>query len=278
MSSVVGEPVVAQVDWIDTLDGARLRVVDEGDGAAVVLVHGWKGSRRLWDECAALLVARGNRVVRYDHRWMGESSKGPGPYEIDTLARDLRHVLQYLDLDDVVLVGWSMGCSVTLRMLEQSPDRVAGLVLHNGPLTLVRSDEFPHAMPQDQLDRYLADIDRRWPEGERAFQAESLLDPNDERLLDMLCEAALHMSRPAVTEIVRSQAQLDLRDVVRGLPVPVLAAYSDHDPYYPASLAQYVARTAPRGRSHLFTNSAHCTPMEEPAMFARVIGEFADAL
>jgi pimeloyl-ACP methyl ester carboxylesterase len=75
--------------------------------------------------------------------------------------------------------------------------------------------------------------------------------------------------------LVRQQAKLDHRDAVRGLKVPVLAAYSTKDPFYPPDLAKWIANTASRGSFELFYESAHATAREEPEKFARVIREFA---
>ena len=66
-----------------------------------------------------------------------------------------------------------------------------------------------------------------------------------------------------------------MRDALAGLDIPVLAAYSTHDPYYPPSLAQYIAQSARAGAHVLFERSRHCIPIEEPDRFCAVLEEFA---
>lgn len=259
----------------------RLRFADRGPTAGegarpVVLVHGWKGSHRLWDPVIVRL-AREHRVVAFDLRGMGESDKPRCAYDFDELSDDLGAVIETLGLDDIVLVGWSMGTTVSLRYLERGGAGVSGLVIVNGPLRLTRAPDFPHAMTSAELDGHLVRLRDAWPAGERDFQAATVLEPTD-ALIDWLYAIALQTPLDVALRVVEQQAKLDMRGVVRGLRVPVLAAYSRHDPYYPESLAHHIASTAPRGSSVIFERSAHCIPIEEPDRFCTVLREFSDAL
>lgn len=260
--------------WLETPDGVRLRIADRGAGdTTFVLVHGWKGSHRLWDRTFTRLAER-HRVVAYDHRGMGESDKPGSRYDFDELSGDLAYVLEALDLRDVVLVGWSMGCTVSLRHMERGGDRVGRLVLLNGPLRLTQAPDFPHTMTAEELDGYLFDVAEHWPVAERAFQAGSLREPKPE-LVDWMWRIACQGPLDILLRLVREQARLDMRDAVAGLQVPVLAAYGRHDPYYPTSLATWIADTAPQGSAVILEESAHCPPIEEAARFCAVLEAFA---
>jgi pimeloyl-ACP methyl ester carboxylesterase len=262
------------MSFIETPDGCRLRISDRGAGGPpVVLVHGWKGSHRLWDRTIVALQEH-CRVIAFDLRGMGESDKPRCAYDFDELSGDLAFVLDALDLEDVTLVGWSMGCTVSLRHLERGAPRVGRLMLINGPLRLTRTDDFPHAMTADQLEGYLAGLAASWPTKERAFQAETLRTP-DPALADWLYSIALQTPLDVVLATCRAQMRLDLRSVVAGARVPVLAAYARHDPYYPVSLGEFIARTAPDGQLVVFEESAHGVPLEEPRKLAATIRGFA---
>jgi pimeloyl-ACP methyl ester carboxylesterase len=261
------------VSFLTTDDGVRLRYADRGEGGPpVVLVHGWKGSHRLWDATVARLAER-RRVVAFDLRGMGESDKPRCAYSFDELAGDLGFVLRALEVDDATLVGWSMGCTVSLAYLDGGGGRVGRLVLVNGPLRLTRTPDFPHTMTPEELEGYLADLRDRWPAGERDFQAASVLDPAP-ALVDWLYAIAVQTPLDVALRVVRQQARLDMRGAVERLRVPVLAAYSRQDPYYPTSLAEDIARRAPDGRSVIFEHSAHCVPFEEAERFCDVVEAF----
>jgi non-heme chloroperoxidase len=90
---------------------------DHGTGDPVVLVHGWPLSGRAWEKQVPVLVAAGHRVITYDRRGFGESSKPWTGYDYDTLARDLDRLLTKLNLRNVTLVGFSMGGGEVARYL-----------------------------------------------------------------------------------------------------------------------------------------------------------------
>jgi non-heme chloroperoxidase len=262
------------VSYLELPDGVRLRLCDRGAGELpFVLLHGWKQSHRLWDPTIARLAAR-HRVVAFDLRGMGESDKPNSRYDFDELAGDLGAVLEALDLREVTLVGWSMGCTVALEHLRREDRRVARLVLLNGPVRLIRTADWPHGLDQERLDGYLEDMARYWPVRERRFLAESLLEAHPEHV-DWLVRTALQTPLDVALAVVREQAKLDHRHVVEGLQIPVLAVYSRHDPYYPVELADWIAETAQLGERVILEASAHCAPFEEPDALCAALEAFA---
>ncbi len=90
---------------------------DHGSGPPVVLIHGWPLSGRSWEKQVPALLSAGHRVVTYDRRGFGESSKPTFGYEYDTLASDLHALVTELDLTDAALVGFSMGGGEVARYL-----------------------------------------------------------------------------------------------------------------------------------------------------------------
>ena len=129
------------MSFLTTPDGVRLRITDRGAGdRTIVLVHGWKLSHRPFDH-AIMRLAKQHRVVAFDLRGMGESDKPNSRYDFDEHAGDLAFVLEQLGLEDVTLVGWSMGCSVVLQHMQRGGARVGRIVLINGPIKLARTDD-----------------------------------------------------------------------------------------------------------------------------------------
>ncbi len=81
---------------------------DHGTGQPVVLIHGYPLDGHSWEKQSAVLLEAGYRVITYDRRGFGQSSQPTTGYDYDTFAADLNTVLEKLDLNDVVLVGFSM--------------------------------------------------------------------------------------------------------------------------------------------------------------------------
>jgi non-heme chloroperoxidase len=90
---------------------------DHGAGSPVVLIHGWPLNGDAWEKQTGALMAAGHRVITYDRRGFGRSSKPAIGYNYDTLAADLDAVLSTLDLTGVSLVGHSMGTGEITRYI-----------------------------------------------------------------------------------------------------------------------------------------------------------------
>lgn len=255
-------------------DGTRLRVSDRGKGPAVVLVHGWKMSHRVWDRTVAALEDR-FRVVSFDLRGMGESDKPGSRYDFAELSGDLGWLLRELDLDDATLVGWSMGCSVSLEYLRLDGKRVGRLVIVNGPIRLVRADDFPWSMTQQELDGYVDAVAQSWPAHERAFTEDTFHRPLPQ-LVDWINGIALQTPLDVVLKTVRAQAELDHRSLLGELDLPLLAIYCRYDPYYPVELAHWIAEQAPRGQALVLEESGHFPFLEaDTERFNEALASFA---
>ena len=90
---------------------------DHGSGSPVVLIHGWPLNGDAWEKQTAALLAAGHRVITYDRRGFGRSSKPGAGYNYDTFAADLHILLSTLDLTGVSLVGHSMGTGEITRYI-----------------------------------------------------------------------------------------------------------------------------------------------------------------
>jgi non-heme chloroperoxidase len=90
---------------------------DHGTGEPVVLIHGWPLSSASWEKQVPALLRAGHRVIVYDRRGFGNSSKPSTGYDYDTLADDLHRLMTTLDLREATLVGFSMGGGEVARYL-----------------------------------------------------------------------------------------------------------------------------------------------------------------
>jgi non-heme chloroperoxidase len=116
---------------------------DHGSGKPVVLIHGWPLSGRAWEKQVPVLLAAGYRVITYDRRGFGDSSKPTSGYNYDTLAEDLHRLVTKLNLRDAALVGFSMGGGEVARYLgSQGSERIkkAAFLAAIPPFLLKTSD------------------------------------------------------------------------------------------------------------------------------------------
>ncbi|GAA1628069.1 bromoperoxidase [Nonomuraea maheshkhaliensis] len=131
---------------------------DQGSGQPVVLIHGYPLSGHSWERQTRELLAAGYRVITYDRRGFGQSSKAGSGYDYDTFAADLNTLLETLDLREVILVGFSMGTGELARYVKNhGHERVAKLAfLASLEPYLVKADDNPAGVPQSVFDGIVA--------------------------------------------------------------------------------------------------------------------------
>jgi len=127
---------------------------DHGSGSPVVLIHGWPLNGASWEKQTAAMLAAGHRVITYDRRGFGRSSKPAVGYNYDTFAADLDAVLNTLKLTDVSLVGFSMGTGEVTRYIgKYGAKRVRKAVLIGtlGPY-LVKTPDNPEGVDRSVFE------------------------------------------------------------------------------------------------------------------------------
>ncbi len=94
---------------------------DQGpaDAQPVVLIHGFPLNGESWDLQSRALQDAGFHVIAYDRRGFGASSKTATGSDYDTFAADLHALIEELELEDAVLVGFSMGTGEIARYLSR---------------------------------------------------------------------------------------------------------------------------------------------------------------
>ncbi len=131
---------------------------DHGSGQPVVLIHGYPLDGRSWEKQTAALLSAGHRVIAYDRRGFGLSSKPTSGYDYDTFAADLDVLMRTLDLRDAVLAGFSMGTGEVGRYLARyGADRVAkAAFLGSLEPFLLKTDDNPTGVDKSVFDGILA--------------------------------------------------------------------------------------------------------------------------
>ena len=108
---------------VTTTDGAILYYKDWGTGPAVVFSHGYPLSSDAWENQMMFLLQHGYRVIAHDRRGFGRSSQPSEGYDYDTFADDLAALIDALDLQDITLVGHSMGGGEIARYIGRHGEK-----------------------------------------------------------------------------------------------------------------------------------------------------------
>lgn len=213
---------------------------DHGTGRPVVLIHGFPLSGRSWEKQEAALLDAGYRVITYDRRGFGRSSQPASGYDYDTFAGDLDTLLETLELDDVALVGFSMGTGEVVRYLGTRGSarvRRAALLGPLGPF-LRKTDDNPEGVETAFFEGIKSAI-----RADRPAAIKSFLDNfyNMDALGGTLVSesawqdsfnVALGASPIAAVKCVDAWLE-DFRDNITSIDVPVLVVQGDADRILP---------------------------------------------
>ena len=221
-------------------DGTKLYYKDWGEGAPVVLVHGWPVNADMWESQAVFLASQDLRVISYDRRGFGRSDQPWNGYDYDTLAGDLAAVMETLDLHKATLVGFSMGGGEVARYLgKYGSARVARAALVSSVTPyLLKTDDNPEGVPQTvfdgmyqgvQKDRAQFMIDFAGP-----FFGNGLIDKKvSDGVLQSTLMMAMQGSPRATLECIRAFSETDFRADLKNVTVPLLVVHGTADKTVP---------------------------------------------
>lgn len=210
----------------------EIAYLDEGEGEAVVLVHGFASNRAVnWVNTGwvATLKQTGRRVIAIDNRGHGQSAKlyDPADYHTSNMANDVRALLDHLGIARADVMGYSMGARITAFLALQEPTRVRSCIFGGLGIHLVDGVGLPTT---------IAD----------ALEAPGLADVGDEqgRLFRAFAEQTKSDLR-ALAACIRGSRQTLSRAEIATLPMPVLVAVGTKDSV--AGAAKPLADLIPHG-------------------------------
>jgi 3-oxoadipate enol-lactonase len=254
------------------VDGVQLAVFDEGQGPAVLFVHGYPLDHSMWNEQRA--ACEGFRIIAPDLRGFGDSAATSGAVSMDRFAADLHVCLDQLGATEpIVYVGLSMGGYVAWPFLEQRKDRVRGLVLAN---TRVVADTPATAKTRrETAQKVVAD-------GVRVIE-DAMLDKQFSEMTKkgkpQVIEQARSMIRRAKPDGVAGALlgmadRSDVSDRLSSLSIPTLVVAGADDSIVSATEMEGFARAFPNAEFIRVERAGHVTPMENPSAFNEALVKF----
>mgnify|MGYP002630347603 FL=1 len=197
-------------------DNVELSFLDEGNGAAIVLVHGFASTKEInWAGTGwgTRLVRAGMRVIALDNRGHGQSSKlyEPSDYHTEKMADDVRALMDHLGIERADVMGYSMGARITAYLTVTHPRRVRSAILGGLGIRLVDGVGLPETIADALEAPSLADVADPMGKTFRAFADQTKSD------------------RKALAACIRGSRQVLSRDQVGAIGIPVMVAVGTKD-------------------------------------------------
>ncbi len=229
---------------IITKDKTHLYFKDWGSGPPVILLHGWPLSSDSWDEIAIEIVDAGYRCIAYDRRGFGRSSQPWTGYDYNTLADDLAAVIEQTGVNNVILIGFSMGGGEIARYLSRHGDElIKKVVLISSvvPFKQITSgktlnhdqaafDKMSCLLKENRVD-FLTNFFNDF------FSIDKIEKVISNEFLEWMHFMSMQASLQATLECARSFTTTDFRDDLMSFTVPTLIIHGTDDLIVPIDVA-----------------------------------------
>ncbi len=252
----------------------QVRVKDEGKGKVVVLLHGYLENLEIWNGFAGYLE-RHYRVISIDIPGHGQSGVLADIHSMELMAEAVNAVLQYLNVQQYVLVGHSMGGYVSLACLSGYPERLAGVCLfHSSPFA--DSDEKRTARAKEielvKKGKLTLICNTSIPNGFATDNLEKMADKVE------FAKQIARQSKPegviALLEGMRSRP--DRQELLRQNHLPLLFILGRKDNFISFNALYPLAQSFPHTTVNVLEKSGHSGYLEEPEKSAELILAFLE--
>ncbi|PAU88824.1 3-oxoadipate enol-lactonase [Pseudomonas sp. WN033] len=251
------------------INGCRLHYTDQGQGPAVLLIHGLGSSSRDWEYQLPALLPH-FRVLTLDMRGHGQSDKPRRGYSIKAFAEDCLSFIEQLELNKPHLVGISMGGMIAFQLATDHPEVPGSLTIVNSAPEVIprRPTEFAAAAKRLFFAHVL-------PIGTVARGLARLLFPKDEQqaLREKFEQRWRENDRRAYLASLRAIVGWGVTEHLDRIVCPVLVISGDKD-YTPVEHKRnYVCRLGD-ARLEVISDSRHATPVDQPESFNQLLLDF----
>lgn len=258
------------------INGISLAYDDTGKGPALLLIHGFPLSRKIW---RPQIEALGNRfrVIVPDLRGFGESAAPDGSYSMNLFADDMVGLLDHLGIAQAVVCGMSMGGYVLMNLLERYPDRVRAACFM---VTRAGADD---AAGKDRRLTLASEVLVKGPQIVTDAFARILFSSvarNEEA--DLIGEVGHIMQqtspRGLAGGLLAMRGRPDYTGRLAEFKIPALVIGAENDMAIPPGESRILAEGLPAARLVIIPTAGHMAGMENPTAVNRVLQEFLDSL
>lgn len=237
-----------------------------GRGKPVVLIHGWPLNHEMWEYQFNELPKHNIRVIAYDRRGFGKSSRPWEGYDYDSFASDLNKLLETLDLTDVTLVGFSMGGGEVARYLSKynTEGRVtkAALISAVTPF-LLKTEDNPTGLPQEMFDTIKEQLEEDRPKflatfAKQFYGVHLFSKPVSEEFLQRDLILTLNSASYATIKAMQAWSTTDFRADLATIKIPLLVLHGKADETVPIDAsAEETIKIVPHAEYVVYDDAPH---------------------
>ncbi|MFX1574349.1 MAG: alpha/beta fold hydrolase [Promethearchaeota archaeon] len=240
-----------------------------GEGQPLLLIHGLGSSTRDWEEQVPAFSQK-YQVITIDLRGHGKTDKPKGPYSIPMFAQDIAELMRSLNINQVNVIGISLGGSIAFQFAIDYPKMVKNLIIVNTGVEF-KLDSFK-ARFNFFMRKFIVSLVGMKKMGE-VLAPRLFIKPEQEDLRRMLIERWAENDKKAYLSALKSFKGWTVKDRIHTISCPTLVISSDGD-YTSVSVKEEYTALIPNGKVKVIDDARHAVTMEKPKEFNEVVMEF----
>ena len=259
---------------IHAKDGFNISFSDLGSGPPVLFLHGWMMSKKIW--YFQLPLSSTLRIITMDLRGHGRSDSTDFSYA--ACLNDIEVLLDYLAIENVIVVGWSMGAQLAIKAAAALKERISGLILVGGTSRFCSADDYPCGLAAKEVRGMAVRLKRDFKVTAGQF-FKNMFSEEETASLDLLDIAAKTVyALPPLQASLSALSELTFTDLRHSLPetsTPVLLIHGAEDSICPVGAAEFMANHLPLASIKIIPSSGHAPFLTAPEIFNAEVSGFA---
>jgi class 3 adenylate cyclase len=243
---------IPETRYARTADGLSIAYSVVGEGPDLVAVPGWVSHLEVaWEEPTLARfyerLATFSRLILFDKRGTGLSDRVPvdGLPSLETRMDDLRTVCDAAGSSEAALLGVSEGASMSLLFAATYPERTPAVIVFGGYARRQQAPDYPWGSSEEAYAALLEEIERDWG-GPVGLEMRAPSRVNDPRFRETWAKyLRMGASPTAVLELVRMNAEIDVRPILPTIRVPTLVLHRTGDRASRVEGGRYLAERIP---------------------------------
>lgn len=251
----------ADPKYFHTADGVQLAYEDAGSGPAVILVPGFSCIAAHWKFQQEALVSAGYRAIAVNLRFHGPSDFPATGQRISRLGADLAELIEHLGLNDVALVGHSMGVSVCLSYIDLfGTEKVRSFAAIDQSPKLINDETWDWGVRLVDWSNVWDSVNGRFAWGDPSREPEA-----PAHVVNLFEEVGGFWNFPeSVVPLLADHFAADWRDVLPRVDVPTWVSTGRFSPSFPIEGMEWMTNALPNASLSVFEESGHCPHWNEP--------------
>ena len=257
-------------------NGVKLFYEVHGKGArSIVFVHGLMMTHEVWKN-QVVAFAEDFTVVTPDLRGFGDSDKPQSPYTLETFSEDIHSLIQTLNLQRPVLVGWSMGVSIGMFYAAKYPETISELALVDGTPQFVATEDFPYAVPPEMAEQMIKGLQADFSTGARQFVELMFPEPGVDDIKDFVYAITQKSPVESVLNCLQNVGGEDLRKLPGKISLPTMVLCGGEDRVCMPKASRYIHERIKGSRFHVFPGKGHAPFLTDARAFNEVLKTFIE--